>query len=126
MEQTLNCQVPLKGRRNFIRETSSVAGDGPKIAFALFIAFLMMLSSNVAVIYKAQLDAVRVTLVVALCALCILVVELGQARQSFKLLWPQGAMLSALLGVGVVSTCNAIDVHLAADSTVDCGKIVLI
>ena len=56
-------------RRNWIRETSSAVGDGPKIAFALFVAFLLMLYSNVAVIYKAQLDAVRPTLVVALCAL---------------------------------------------------------
>jgi O-antigen ligase len=113
-------------RRNWIRETSSAVGDGPKIAFALFVAFLLMLYSNVAVIYKAQLDAVRPTLVVALCALFMMVVELGQARQSFKLMWPQGALLVALLGVCVVSTFNAIYVHRAADETVDFAKIVLV
>ena len=126
MEEALNCQVPLRRRRNWIRETSSAAGDGPKIAFVLFVAFLMMLYSNVAVIYKAQLDAVRPTLVVALCALFMMVVELGQARQSFKLMWPQGALLVALLGVCVVSTFNAIYVHRAADETVDFAKIVLV
>jgi O-antigen ligase len=126
MEQAFNCQLPLKGRRNWIRDTSSAVGDGPKIAFALFVAFLLMLYSNVAVIYKAQLDAVRPTLVVALCALFMMVVELGQARQSFKLMWPQGALFIALLGVCVVSTFNAIYVHRAADSTVDFAKIVLV
>jgi O-antigen ligase len=126
MEEALNCQVPVRHRRNWIRETSVAVGDGPKIAFALFVVFLLMLYSNVAVIYKAQLDAVRPTLVVALCALFMMVVELGQARQSFKLMWPQGALLVALLGVCVVSTFNAIYVHRAADETVDFAKIVLV
>jgi O-antigen ligase len=124
MQQSLQYQLPLK--RSWVRETPALASDGPKIAFALFIAFLVMLYSNVAVIYKAQLDAFRPVLVVAFCALFMMIVELGQTRQSFKLTWPQGALLIALLGVCVVSTFSSVYIRLAADHTIDFAKIVLV
>jgi O-antigen ligase len=126
MEHSLEYQAPLKRSRSWVREVPAATSDGPKIAFVLFITFLLMLYSNVAVIFKAQLDALRPTLVVALCALAMMVIELGQARQGFKLMWPQGALLLALLAVMAVSTVNAIYVRHAAESTVDFGKIVLV
>jgi hypothetical protein len=67
MEHSLEYQAPLRKRGSWIREIPAASGDGPKIAFVLFIVFLLMLYSNVAVIFKAQLDALRPTLVVALC-----------------------------------------------------------
>jgi len=126
MEQSLEFQAPVRKRGGWTREIPAASGDGPKIAFALFIVFLLMLYSNVAVIFKAQLDALRPTLVVALCALSMMVIELGQARQGFKLMWPQGALLLALLSVMAVSTFDAIYVRHAAESTVDFAKIVLV
>ncbi len=126
MEQSLECQVPLKRSRSWTREIPAVTSDGPKIAFVLFIAFVIMLYSNVAVIYKQQLDALRPTLVVALAALAMMVIELGQSRQAFKLMWPQGALLIALLGVCVVSSFNSIYLRHAVDQTVDFGKTILI
>src|SRR5262245_18971952 len=124
MQQSLQYQLPLK--RSWVRETPAIVSDGPKIAFALFLGFLVMLYSNVAVIYKAQLDAFRPVLVVAFCALFMMIVELGQTRQSFKLTWPQGGLLIALLGVCVVSTFSSVYLKLAADHTIDFAKIVLV
>jgi putative inorganic carbon (hco3(-)) transporter len=124
MEQSLQYQLPL--RRSWVREIPAASSNGPKIAFVLFIAFLVMLYSNIAVIYKAQLDALRPTLVVALSALSMMVIELGQKRQAFRLMWPQGVLLIAFLGVCVVSTFNAIYIRHAADTTIDFAKIVLV
>ena len=126
MEQSINCQLALKQRRSWVREAPAVTSDGPKIAFALFIAFLFMLYSSVAAIYKEQLDALRPTLVIALGALSMMVIELGQMRQSFKLMWPQGALLLALLGVCVISTFDAVYVRHSVDQTTDFGKVVLV
>src|SRR5437870_3708678 len=126
MEQSLEYQVPLRRSRTWTREAPAVTSDGPKIAFALFIAFVIMLYSNVAVIYKQQLDALRPTLVVALAALAMMVIELGQTRQAFKLMWPQGALLIGLIGVCVVSSFSSIYLRHAVDQTVDFGKIILI
>src|SRR5439155_22051124 len=59
-------------------------------------------------------------------ALAMMVIELGQTRQAFKLMWPQGALLIGLLGVCVVSSFNSIYLRHAVDQTVDFGKIILI
>jgi O-antigen ligase len=126
MEQSIEYQLPLKRPISWVRETPAITSGGPKIAFALLIAFLLMLYSNIAVIYKQQLDSVRPTLVVALLALFMMVIELGQTRQSFRLTWPQGALLLGLLGVCVVSTFNSIYVKLALDQTTDFAKMVLV
>jgi O-antigen ligase len=125
MEQLLENQSRLK-RNRWIREAPAATSDGPAVAFALFVAFLMMLYSNVAVIYHEQLDAFRPTLVVAVAALFMMVVELGQARRSFNLMWPQGTLLLALLGVCVVSTFSAIYVSHALEQTADFAKMVLV
>jgi O-antigen ligase len=98
---------------------------GPKVAFVLFLAFLALLYSNVAVIYK-QLDAFRPSLVIALLALFMMVVELGQSRQSFRLMWPQGALLIVLLGACVISVFSSIYMRRAFDQTSDFAKMVLV
>jgi O-antigen ligase len=126
MEESLEYQLPLKRPRRWLRESTVDVTDGPKVAFALFIAFLILLYSNLAVIYKEQLDAFRPTLVVALAALFMMVVEIGHARQSFKLMWPQGVVLLALLGACVLSTFDSIYVSRAAAQTSDFAKMVLV
>src|SRR5215472_3789041 len=126
MDQSIDYQLTLSQRRKWARDAPALNNNGPRIAFALFIAFLFMLYSSVAVIYKQQLDALRPTLVVALGALSMMVIEIGQMRQSFKLMWPQGALLLALLGVCVLSTFDAVYVRHSLDQTMDFGKIVLV
>jgi len=125
MEQSLDYQLPLK-RHTWQRETPASQTEGPRIAFALLIAFVIMLYSNVAVIYKAQLDSLRPTLLVAVAALFMTIVELGHARQGFRLTWPQVFLLIAFLGVCIVSTFSSVYVKLALDQTTDFTKIVLI
>ena len=79
-----------------------IEGDGPRISYKLLLLFLLVLYSNVALIYQ-QLDPYRPALVIALAALCMMVIELGQLRQSLKLMWPQSAMVIAFLGACIIS-----------------------
>ncbi|HLH32078.1 MAG TPA: hypothetical protein VKY31_12820, partial [Terriglobia bacterium] len=126
MERSI--EYPLTGAqpRQWIREKAPAvaATDGPKIAFKLLIVFLLVLYSNVSVIYK--LDAFRPAFVIALAALAMMVIELGQLRQSFKLMWPQSAMVLAFFGACIVSVPTAFWVSHALDQTIDVGKIVLV
>jgi putative inorganic carbon (HCO3(-)) transporter len=125
MEQSI--EYPVVGARphRWIREAPElVQTDGPKIAFKLLIVFLLVLYSNVSVIYK--LDAYRPALVIAVAALGAMVIELGQLRQSFKLMWPQSAMVLAFFGACIISTPVAFWVSHAVDQTIDLGKIILV
>src|SRR3954470_2508957 len=68
--------------RRWVRETPAGAEtDGPKMAFKLLLLFLIVLYSNVALIYK--LDAYRPALLIAIAAIVMMIVELAQLRQSF-------------------------------------------
>jgi O-antigen ligase len=126
MEQSLDYQLPLKRRRTWVREVPAVGTDGPKIAFKLLLLFLLTLYSNVALIYKEQLDVFRPALVIAVAALLMMVIELCKNRQGFRLMWPQGAMLVAFLGVCAVSSFGAIYLRHAVEQTSDFAKIVLV
>src|SRR5262249_48614202 len=126
MEHSLDHKLPLKRRRSWLREVPARTSAGPKVAFLLFVAFLILLYSNIGVIYKQYLEAFRPTLVIAIAALIMMVVENGQARQAFKLTWPQGHLLLALLGVCVISTFNSIYVRVAANQTADFAKMVVV
>src|SRR5262245_59393404 len=126
MERSFECQLPLKRPHAWAREAPLVAAEGPKVAFKLFLLFLIILYSNIAAIFKDQLDAYRPALVVAVAALFMMVIELGHSRQAFRLMWPQGAMLIAFLGVCVVSSFGAIYVRHAVEQTSDFAKIVLV
>src|SRR5207302_895564 len=44
----------------------------------------------------------------------------------FRLSWPEGAMVIALLGISAISTFGAIYMRLAAETTLNFGKVVLI
>src|SRR5262249_39913906 len=73
-----------------------------------------------------SLDAFRPALVIAVAALGMMVIELGQLRQSFKLMWPQSAMVLAFFGACIISTPMAFWVSHALDQTIDVGKILLV
>jgi O-antigen ligase len=125
MERSIQFPVGGVQNRGWVREAPVVSeGEGPKIAFRLLIVFLFVLYSNVSVIYK--LDAYRPALVIAVAALGAMVIELGQLRQSFKLMWPQSVMVLAFFGACIVSTPTAFWVSHALDQTTDVGKIVLV
>ncbi len=121
-------EYPLAGPRpnSWIRQAPiAVESDGPKIAFKLLILFLLVLYSNIAVVYKA-LDAFRPALVVAVAALGMMVLELAQTRRRFQLIWPQGFLLVGFLGIAFISSFDAMWVRLAFERTSDIAKIVLI
>lgn len=126
MERSI--EYPLSGPRprrwTRVAAPAADSGDGPKIAFKLLIVFLLVLYSNVSVIFS--LDAFRPALVIAVSALVMMVIELGQLRQSFKLMWPQSAMVLAFFGACIISTPMAFWVSHALDQTIDVGKIVLV
>jgi O-antigen ligase len=100
--------------------------DGPKIAFKLLLVFIITLYSTVAVVYKEQLDSIRPALIIAGTALFMMIIELGKSRRGFRLMWPQGVMLIAFLGVCVISSLDAIYVRYAVNQTVEFGKIVVV
>jgi O-antigen ligase len=124
IEYPFNGAHPHRWRREAPATANTVETDGPKIAFALLIAFLLVLYSNVSVIYK--LDAYRPAMVIAIAALAMMVIELGQLRQSFKLMWPQSAMVLAFFGACILSTPTAIWPGHAFDETLEVGKIILV
>ena len=107
MGQSFRCELTLPTPRRWVREIPIVtSGDGAKVAFKLLIVFLLILYSQIAFAYK-ELDALRPALVIALSAIFMLVVELSQARQNFRFMWPQGALLIAFLAVCFVSSFSA-------------------
>jgi hypothetical protein len=136
MSQSADYQLTVGGHRpplqswkrpySWAREVPVTESEGPKVAFRLLLVFILTLYSTVAVIYKSQLDSVRPALLIAVAALFMMVVELGKNRQSFRLMWPQGAMLIAFLGVCVLSSLDAIYVRYAVNQTMEFGKIVLV
>src|SRR5262252_3134185 len=124
IEYPFNGSQPRRWRRETPATVNTIEADGPKIAFKLLIAFLLILYSNVSVIFS--LDAYRPALVIAVAALGMMVIELGQLRQSFKLMWPQSAMVLAFFGACIISTPMAFWVSHALDQTIDVGKILLV
>jgi O-antigen ligase len=125
MERSIQFQVPAARVRRFVAATPAAVDAGPNVSFKLLILFLLMLYSNIAVVIPS-LDSFRPSLLVAVAALVMLVIELGQSRQSFKLMWPQSTMVLAFLGICVISSFSAIYAKKAFDTTTDLAKIILI
>jgi O-antigen ligase len=112
--------------RRWAREAPVAAErDGPKIAFNLLLLFLLLLYSNIAVIFESM-EAYRPAQVIAVAGLLMMVIELGQLRRSFKLMWPESAMVIAFLGACVISTPMSIYARHAVEQTLDLAKIVLV
>ena len=126
MGRSLQHELTFPAQRRWTRETTAVVEtDGPKFAFKLLILFLLILYSNVAIAYPA-LDSFRPALVVAVAAISMLILELGQCRQRFRLMGPQGLLLIVFLSICFLSSFTAFWPGYAFGKTMDLAKIVLI
>jgi putative inorganic carbon (hco3(-)) transporter len=126
VEHSLQHELTISAPRRWRREAlAAMEGEGPRIAFKLLIVFLLILYSNIAIVYP-ELDVFRPALIVAVGAILMLFVELGQARHAFRFLWPQGALLIGFLGICFLSSFSAFWPGYAFGKTADLAKIVLI
>jgi len=126
MDRSLQHELTVSVPRRWRREPVAAAqAEGPGIAFKLLIVFLLILYSNIARVYK-ELDTLRPALVVAVAALFMLFLEMGQARRSFRLMWPQGILLIVFLAACLLSSFSAFWPKFALDRTSDFARIVLI
>src|SRR2546422_2355425 len=115
----------LPGARQWTRPVSiPTISDGPKYAFKLVILFLLILYSNITVIYK-ELDVYRPVMIIAVAALIMMAVEISQSGQGLKFMWPEGYMLLAFLGIAFVSSFDAFWAQLAFDRTTDIARLFL-
>ncbi|MBI4474028.1 MAG: O-antigen ligase family protein [Acidobacteria bacterium] len=104
---------------------AALAWAGPSVSFKLLILFLLLLYSNAAQVYPA-LEAFRPALAVALGAILMMILELAMARQAFRFAWPETYMLTAVVGICVVSSFSAFYARSAFDTTSDFIKVFLI
>ena len=126
MGRSLQHELTLPAPKRWVREVAPVAeGPGMKLSFKLLILFLLLLYSNIAIAFP-QLDAFRPVLLVAASAMVMMFIELGQSRQTFRMMWPQGILLIAFLGACFLSSFSAFWPGFAFNKTSDIAKIVLI
>lgn len=126
MEQSLEYQLPLRRPRAWTRVAPALTtGEGPKWAFRLLLFFLIVLYSNITVIYKS-LEAFRPAALMGFAAIVMMAVEIGQSGRRFQLAWPQGILLLGFLALAFVSSFDAMWAKLAFQQTSDLSKIVLI
>jgi len=125
MQTPFEARFPAASSRWFIREVPAVSINGPRIAFAFLIVFVLMLYSSIAIVLP-QLNPLRPVLLVAAGALGMLAVELARTGQAVRFARPQTLLLIAFLVIAVASTFTAIYMRLAFNTTLDFSKIVLI
>jgi O-antigen ligase len=126
MGRSLQHELTLPAPGRWVREIAPVTeGAGMKLSFKLLILFLLLLYSNIAILFP-QLDAFRPVLLVAASAIVMTVIELGQSRQTFRMMWPQGILLITFVGVCFLSSFSAFWPGYAFNKTSDLAKILLI
>lgn len=125
MQHSIEAALPQA--RRWVREApaTTTANEGPRIAFKFGLLFLIIMYSNVAVIYPA-LNALRPALLVALLGLGMMVIEVSQSGGRYRLMWPQGALLMAILASAFLGTFEALWPGLAFEKASDLMKILLI
>jgi O-antigen ligase len=94
-------------------------------ALKLLIVFLLLMYSSIGVIYPAT-EAVRPAMTVAIGAILFTIFEVSRNRTGFRISWPEGAMVVGLLAVSAISTFGSIYVTLAAQTTLNFAKVVII
>src|SRR4051812_6242349 len=108
MQRSVEFGLPAARPMRYVRVARAAAADvGPRISFKLLIVFLLMVYSSIAVVLP-QLNPLRPVLVVAVGAILMLVVELAQSGDRFKLMWPQSYLILAFLGMAILSSMTAI------------------
>ena len=126
MGRSLQHELTLPAPGRWVREIVPAAeGTGMKLSFKLLILFLLLLYSNIAIAFP-QLDALRPVLLVAASAMVMMFIELGQSRQTFRMMWPQGILLISFLAACFLSSFSAFWPSYAFNKTSDIAKIVLI
>jgi putative inorganic carbon (hco3(-)) transporter len=105
--------------------SAEAGSSGMAISFKLLLVFLLVLYSNIAQLYP-PLNVFRPALLAAVAATAMMFIEVAKDRQGFKLSWPQGYLLLALMGTAAVSTLQAIYVRLGYETTSDLAKVALI
>jgi putative inorganic carbon (HCO3(-)) transporter len=126
VNQSIEYPLPVPAAQRWVRQVSTAAqSEGPKIGFALLLCFVVLLYSQITVVYK-QLDVLRPVLVVAGAAIFMTIVEVAQSRRSYQFAWPQGILLVALVGVCFISSFDALWPKLGFNTTADFAKVVLI
>ncbi len=105
--------------------TAAVQAESSSIAMKLLVVFILLMYSSLGVLVPAT-EAVRPAMLVALGAVLFTLIEKSQTRSGFRVAWPEGAMLITLLAVCMVSTFGAIYLRLAAETTLNLAKVVLI
>src|SRR5438105_3750042 len=126
MERSLQHELILPAPGRWIREAAPATEAGAtKLSFKLLILFLLILYSNIAIAIP-QLDAFRPALVVAVAAIVMLFLELGQSGQTFRFMWPHGILVVAFLAACFFSSFSAFWPGYAFNKSTDVAKIVLI
>ncbi|PYV13173.1 MAG: hypothetical protein DMG07_15295, partial [Acidobacteria bacterium] len=96
-----------------------------RLSYGLLLLFLLLLYSQVALLFPA-LEPLRPMLLVALAALAVLVVELTLSGRAFALVGPESHLLLVLLAGACVSSLTAIWMRQAAEATVELAKMTAI
>jgi O-antigen ligase len=126
MHASADYPIATVGPGRYLRaRAATVPADGPNISFKLLIVYLLMMYSSISVLYP-QLNVLRPVLVIAVGAIGMMVVEIAQARESLKLMWPEGYLLLAFLAAALISSFTAMYARLAFDTTADLAKVILI
>ena len=104
-----------------------VAARAPRAAtrwsYALLLVFLLLLYACVPLLFPS-FGWLAIAQVTAIAALVAVVAERIAARAAFRLAWPEGYLVVALLGVAAVSTFTALWPRYAFDNTLTIAKCV--
>ena len=104
---------------------SAVEQPQSSTALKLLIVFLLLMYSSIGVLYP-QTEALRPAMTVAIGAIVFTILEVSKSGTGFRISWPEGAMVIALLAVSAISTFGSIYVTLAAQTTMNFSKVILI
>jgi putative inorganic carbon (hco3(-)) transporter len=99
--------------------------SGSVLSFKLMVLFLVLLYTNIAVLFPA-LEPLRPMLIVALSAIGVLLIERSLAGLGFVTAWPESHLLIAFLGAIGISIVTALWMRQAANATMDLAKMVAI
>lgn len=94
-------------------------------SFRLLLAFLFLLYANVPLIFPA-LAPLAPAQTVAVAGLGVLFLERTLARRGFVLVWPDGYLLLAFLGVATMSSFTALWMRHSVEQTLVLAKFVAI